>query len=212
MAFSGIVVCAVFLLLLLLPIFGAWWLYILIFAVLLCCCAVSVFLGRKGHLRPAGYLFLFALSLSIWGVVLGGILDQGVFGFVVYFFPLPVLAAGMILGPRATFGFATVNAALIVILALVAYVALPMDTDDYGNSVLAVAIPALILSIAVSAASRTVEWTFCISSVGGPTTPTRVMSVLYPSIEHPQSINTTSPFFSFLSPGEACGRALFSPN
>ena len=145
MAFSGIVVCAVFLLLLLLPIFGAWWLYILIFAVLLCCCAVSVFLGRKGHLRPAGYLFLFALSLSIWGVVLGGILDQGVFGFVIYFFPLPVLAAGMILGPRATFGFATVNAALIVILALVAYVALPMDADDFGNSVLAVAIPALIL-------------------------------------------------------------------
>ena len=64
---------------------------------------------------------------------------------MIYYFPLPVLAAGMILGPRATFGFATVNAVLIAILALVAYMVLPIDAVTYGNSVLAVAIPALIL-------------------------------------------------------------------
>ena len=145
MAISGIVVCAAFLLLMMIPIIGAWWPYVIIFAVLLCCCALSVFLSRRGQLRPAGYLFLFALSLSILGVMLGGILDQGVFGFVIYFFPLPVLAAGMVLGPRATFGFATVNSVLIVLMALVAYIVLPIDVDTYGNTVLAVAIPALIL-------------------------------------------------------------------
>ena len=145
MALSGVVVCATFLLLLLIPIFGAWWPYILIFSVLLCCCAASLFLSRRGHLRSAGHLFLFALSLSILGVMLGGIVGQEVFGFVIYFFPLPVLAAGMVLGPRATFGFATVNAVLIVLMALVAYLMLPIDGETYGNSVLAVAIPALIL-------------------------------------------------------------------
>ena len=145
MALSGVVVCATFLLLLLIPIFGAWWPYILIFSVLLCCCAASLFLSRRGHLRSAGHLFLFALSLSILGVMLGGIVGQEVFGFVIYFFPLPVLAAGMVLGPRATFGFATVNAVLIVLMALVAYLMLPIDSETYGNSVLAVAIPALIL-------------------------------------------------------------------
>ena len=74
MTISGIVVCAVFLLLMLLPFIGGWWPYFVIFSVLLCCCAVSAFLNRQGHLRPAGYLFLFALSLSILGVVLGGTL------------------------------------------------------------------------------------------------------------------------------------------
>ena len=145
MAVSGVIACAAFLILMLIPIIGAWWPYVLIFSVLLCCCALSAFLSYKGHLKPAGYLFLIALSLSILGVVLGGLFDPEVFGFVIYYFPLPVLAAGMILGPRATFGFATVNAVLIVILALVAYMVLPIDAGTYGNSVLAVAIPALIL-------------------------------------------------------------------
>ena len=145
MALSGIVVCAAFLLLLLMPIFGAWWPYILIFALLLCCCAASLFLSRKGHLRTAGNLFVFALSLSILGVVLGGILGEGVYGWILYWFPLPVLAAGMILGPRATFGFATVNAVLIAITAGVAYHAIPMDIDTFSDEVLAVAIPAVIL-------------------------------------------------------------------
>jgi signal transduction histidine kinase len=145
MALSGIVVCATFLLLMLLPIFGPWLPFILIFSVLFCCCAVSAFLNYKGHLRAAGHLFVFALSLSILGVVLGGILDDGIYGWVIYWFPLPVLAAGMILGSRATFGFATVNAVLIAFTALVAYFAIPMDVDTYGDNVLAVAIPAIIL-------------------------------------------------------------------
>ena len=145
MTISGIVVCAAFLLLMMLPIIGAWWPYVVIFSVLLCCCALSAFLNYKGHLRAAGYLFLVALSLSILGVILGGIFDSELVGFVIYYFPLTVLAAGMILGSRATFGFATVNAALIVLIGLVAYIVIPIDTDTYGNSVLAVAIPALIL-------------------------------------------------------------------
>ncbi len=145
MASSGIVVCAFFLLLMLLPIFGPWLPFILIFSILLCSCAASLFLSLRGHLRLAGHLFLFALSLSILGVVLGGIFNDGIYGWVIYWFPLPVLAAGMILGPRATFGFATVNAVLIAFTALVAHVALPMNSDTFADQVLAVAVPALIL-------------------------------------------------------------------
>ena len=145
MTISGIVVCAVFLLLMLLPFIGGWWPYFVIFSVLLICCAVSAILNRQGYLRPAGYLFLFALSLSILGVVLGGALHLHVLGFVIYYFPLTVLAAGMVLGSRATFGFATVNAALIVLVSLVAYFSFGIDTDTYGTEVLSVTIPALIL-------------------------------------------------------------------
>jgi signal transduction histidine kinase len=145
MAISGIIVCAAFLLLMMLPIIGGWWLYYVIFSVLLCCCALSAFLNYKGHLRPAGYLFLVALNLSILGVLLGGIFHGQVVGLVIYYFPLTVLAAGMVLGPRATFGFATVNAALIVLIGLVAYLAIPFDTETYAAEVLGVAIPALIL-------------------------------------------------------------------
>ena len=145
MALSGVVVCVTFLLLLLLPMFGASPTFILIFSVLLCCCAASLILSRRGHLRLAGHLFLLALSLSILGVVVGGILNDGIYGWVIYWFPLPVLAAGMILGPRATFGFATVNAVLIAFTALVAHVALSMDSDTFADQVLAVAVPALIL-------------------------------------------------------------------
>jgi len=145
MTISGVIVCAAFLLLMMLPIIGGWWPYYVIFSLLLCCCAVSAFVNHRGHLQPAGYLFLFALSLSILGVVLGGIFNSQVVAFVIYYFPLTVLAAGMILGSRATFGFATVNAALIVLIGLVAYIAMPTDVDTYGAEALGVAIPALIL-------------------------------------------------------------------
>ena len=145
MATSGVVVCAAFLLLLMLPIFGAYWLFVLIFSVLLCCCAASLFWSRRGHLRLAGYLFLLALSFAILGVVLGGILGDGIYGWVIYWFPLPVLAAGMILGSRATFGFATVNAVLIAGTAVLAYHVLSTDIDTFGDNVLAVAIPAIML-------------------------------------------------------------------
>jgi signal transduction histidine kinase len=145
MTISGVVVCAAFLLLMLIPIIGGWWAYYVIFSLLLCCCALSAFLNYKGRLRAAGYLFLVALNLSILGVILGGIFYGQVVGFVIYYFPLTVLAAGMILGPRATFGFATVNAALIVLIGLVAYLVIPFDDGTFGAEVLGVAIPALIL-------------------------------------------------------------------
>ncbi len=145
MTVTGIIVCAVFLLLMVLPFIGGWWPYYVIFAVLLCCCALSAFLNRKGHLRPAAYLFLLTVSLSIFGVILAAALNQHVVGHVIYYFPLTVLAAGMILGSRATFGFATVNSALIVIISLVAYLLFDVDAVTYADEVLATAIPALIL-------------------------------------------------------------------
>jgi signal transduction histidine kinase len=145
MTVTGIVVCALFLLIMLLPPIGGKWPFYFIFGVLLCCCALSAFLNRRGYLRTAGYLFLLSLSLAIFGVILGGVLYEGVFGVVVYYLPLPVLAAGMVLGSGATFGFATVNAVLIVILSVVAYFTFDLDMQTYGDDVMSIAIPALVL-------------------------------------------------------------------
>lgn len=145
MAVTGVVVCVLFLLLMLLPPFSGKWPYYIIFGVLLGCCVLSVFLNRKGYLRTAGYLYLLSLSLAIFGIILIAVLYEQVFGFALYYLTLPVLAAGMVLGSRATFGFATVNSVLIVILSVVAYFTFDIDMETYGDEVLGVAIPAAIL-------------------------------------------------------------------
>jgi signal transduction histidine kinase len=145
MTVTGIIVCALFLFLMLLPTFGSQWPYLVIFGVLLCSCVLSTFLNRRGYLRTAGYLFLLSLSLAIFGIILAGVLYERVFGFAIYYLTLPVLAAGMVLGARATFGLATVNAVLILFLSVVAYFTLELDAQAYGDDVLAVAVPALIL-------------------------------------------------------------------
>ena len=145
MTVTGIVVCVLFLLLMMLPSIGGRWSYYVIFAVLLPCCVLSTLLNRKGHLRLAAYLFLFSLSLAIFGVILSAALYQQVVGFVIYYFPLTVLAAGMVLGSRATFRFATVNAALIVLITVLAYLTFDIDVETYGDEVISVTVPALVL-------------------------------------------------------------------
>lgn len=145
MTVTGVIVCVIFLLLMMLPFIGGQPPYYIIFSVLLCCCALAAFLNRKGYLRTAAYLFLFALSFSILGVILAAVLWQDVVGPVLFYFPLTVLAAGMVLGSRATFGFATLNAALIALISLVAYLLFEMDVETYGDQVLATTIPALVL-------------------------------------------------------------------
>jgi signal transduction histidine kinase len=145
MAVTGVVVCALFLLLMLLPPISGRWPYRVIFGVLLCCCVLSALLNRKGYLQTAGYLFLLSLSLAIFGIILLAVLYEQVFGFAIYYLTLPVLAAGMVLGSRATFGFATVNAILILILSVVAYFAFDVDMQIYGDEVLSVAIPPAVL-------------------------------------------------------------------
>jgi signal transduction histidine kinase len=79
------------------------------------------------------------------GVILGGIFHDDVVGFVIYYFPLVVLAAGMVFGSRATYGFATLSTAMIAVIAVVAYFALDLDARGFGMEVLSVVLPAAIL-------------------------------------------------------------------
>jgi signal transduction histidine kinase len=145
MTVTGVIVCVLFLLLMMLPFIGGQPPYYIIFSVLLFCCALAAFLNRKGYLRTAAYLFLFALSFSIFGVILAAVFGQYVVGPVLFYFPLTVLAAGMVLGSRATFGFATLNAAMLALISLVAYLLFDMDVETYGDQVAASTIPALVL-------------------------------------------------------------------
>jgi signal transduction histidine kinase len=145
LAASGVVTCAIFLVLMLIPSISGWWPYYVIFSGLLVCCALSILLNRMGRFSLAGHLFLVSLSLSITGVIVGGIFHQQVVGFVIYYFPLVVLAAGMIFRSRATYGFATLSAALIAIIAIVAYFVLDLDARGFGTQVLSIVFPAVIL-------------------------------------------------------------------
>ena len=145
MTVTGIAICAIFLLLMMLPFIGGWWPYYIIFSVVIVCCALSILLNRAGRLPIAAYLFLLSVSLAIFGVILAAALHEQVVGYVIFYFPLTVLAAGMVLGSRATFRFATVNAVLIVIVSALAYLTFDIDIIAYGDTVLAITIPALVL-------------------------------------------------------------------
>lgn len=142
---SGIIVCVGFLLIMVPPPISSPWTYLTIFGLLLVCCIVSFFLNRAGRFFPAAILFTVSLILAILAVVVAGIFEFELLGFVVYYLPLTVLVAGMLLGSRATFGFAALNASLIVAVSLLALAALSMDTDTFVAEVLGVAIPAAVL-------------------------------------------------------------------
>jgi signal transduction histidine kinase len=145
MTISGIIVCIVFLLLMVLPLFSSSWVYISVFGVLLGCCVVSFLLNRRGHFLPASYLFTISLMLAILAVVVAGVFEFELLGFVIYYLPLTVLVAGMLFGSRATFGFAALNTLLIIAVTLLTYFTISMDTETLAGDVLAVAIPAAVL-------------------------------------------------------------------
>jgi signal transduction histidine kinase len=144
MAMAGALVCALFLLLMLI-LGGDWPAYYLIFAFQFLCCVLSVLLNRRRRLVFASYLYLVSLSLSIVGMVLAGIFYGHLIGFGVYFLPLTVLAAGMLLGSRITYRFATWNVGLIVFFSVVARAVLPLDSEQYITQELGVVIPAGVL-------------------------------------------------------------------
>jgi len=142
---SGIIVCVGFLLLMILPPISSAWTYLTIFGLLLICCIVSFLLNRAGRFVPAAFLFTVSLMLAILAVVVVGIFEFELLGFVVYYLPLTVLVAGMLLGSRTTFGFAALNAALIVAVTLLDLAVISMDIDTFVAEVLGVAIPAAVL-------------------------------------------------------------------
>jgi signal transduction histidine kinase len=145
MTISGTIVCIVFLLLMILPLFSSSWIYLSIFGALLGSCVVTFFLNRQGYFILASHLFTISLMLAIFAVVVAGVFEFGLLGFVIYYLPLTVLVAGMLFGSRATFGFAALSTLLIVAATLVTYFSITMDTETLAGDVLAVAIPAAVL-------------------------------------------------------------------
>lgn len=145
MTLNGIAVCVLFLLLMALPAISSPSPYFLAFGILLACCVLVFFLNRMGRFVPASYLFTLSLTAAILAVILVGIFDHRVVGFVVYYFPITVLVAGMLLGSRATFRFSALDAVLIFVISLTAYAALSLDAESYVAEVIGVTVPAAVL-------------------------------------------------------------------
>jgi len=139
---SGGVVCLLFLVIMYLTSPGS--IYLLGFWMMLACCVVSWVLTRVGRVRVASLLYTCSLALVIFLMSLGRVFD-GVVGPAIYYLLVPVLVAGMVIGPMATFGFATLDAALIAVITVVARRVLPYDPLRWDEGVLAVVIPATIL-------------------------------------------------------------------
>jgi signal transduction histidine kinase len=142
---SAAVICVIFLALMYLPVFGPPWTYKLIFGMLLLCCGLTLLLNRMGFFRPASLLYTLCLTLSIFAVILIGVFEYAIVGWAIYYFLVPVLVAGAVLGPRSTFAVATLSALLVAVIAVVAFHALPYDALEYSDEVLSVVIPAAVL-------------------------------------------------------------------
>jgi signal transduction histidine kinase len=137
MAASGVVASAVFLAIMLYPppshvAFTA------IVALSLLACVLSLVLSRVGQYIPAALLFLAGLTFAVFGVVLVGVLVENIYSYVIYYLPMSVLCAGILLDPRATFAFATLNTLLIAITGLVA-------RDVAPQHVVGISVPVVIL-------------------------------------------------------------------
>jgi signal transduction histidine kinase len=114
--------------------------YVLPFALLLLLCLVSLLLNRIGRFFLGALLFLLGLTFAIMAVVLQSFLIDQVSSPEVFYCCFTVLAAGMLLGPRSTFVFATLNAVIIITIGFVASGVLPVD-EAWGDLV-----PAAVLS------------------------------------------------------------------
>lgn len=144
LAVSGIVCGGAFLAIMLAPPLANM-AHIAIFALLLLICVVALVLNRRNHFLTASLLWLFSLTLAIFGVILVGLFLDREIDFEIYYFPITVLCAGMLLGSRATFGFATLNVLLIIIISLVAGCTIFIGTNDYYNEVISLVVPPAIL-------------------------------------------------------------------
>ena len=144
LAASGVVVSLIFLAAMLYPPISPAP-YFVIFGLLLAICLASMVLNRLGYSRPAAHVFLLAVTLAIFAVLLVGLLREQLVGFVIFFFPLPVLSAGMLLGSRSTFGYATLNAILIAVIGAVASQVPALQGAVFVTEVFSIVVPAIVL-------------------------------------------------------------------
>lgn len=143
---SAVGVCILFLVIMLSSPQPAWR-YVSIFGVLLLVCLVSLALNRVGRFSLAALLFLLGLTFAIMGVVLQSFLVDQVRTPTVFYFSWVVLAAGVLLGARASLGFATLSAFLILITGPIGSAALPVE-DMVGDLVPAAVLGYLMALVA----------------------------------------------------------------
>jgi signal transduction histidine kinase len=144
LAGSGVIACIVFLSIMLYSSMSPWS-YISIFGFLLLVGLASLALNRKDHFLLASLLYLFGVSISIFGIILIGTLRNQYIGSVIYYFPFTVLAAGMLLGSRSTFGFATLGLLLILVVGAVAGSVTSFERETFFSTVISISLPAAVL-------------------------------------------------------------------
>jgi signal transduction histidine kinase len=144
LAWGGAAACLFFLVAMLVPPISPLPFFVT-FGLLLLVCLATLVLNRQGYYLPAALLFLGSVTLAIFGVELTGLLQAQVLSFGIYFFPFTVLGAGMLLGSRSTFVFATLNVVPIVILGLVAGSQASPESELIVAEVMGITIPAAVL-------------------------------------------------------------------
>ncbi|MFN2186818.1 MAG: histidine kinase dimerization/phospho-acceptor domain-containing protein, partial [Anaerolineae bacterium] len=143
-AASGAITCAIFIIIMLTPPISEWYFFVM-FGTLLIVSLATLALNRRAYSRLGAILWLLSLTAAVFINALMVALGTVQITHNVYFFSLAVLAAGIILSPRATFGFATLATLLIAFLfALVGQVGGFQDEQVLSN-IIGIAVPAVIL-------------------------------------------------------------------
>jgi signal transduction histidine kinase len=143
-ATSGAITCAIFIIIMLTPPISEWYFFVM-FGTLLLVSLATLALNRRAYSRLGAILWLLSLTAAIFINALMVALGDVQITHNIYFFSLAVLAAGMILSPRATFGFATLAALLSAILFVLVGQAGGFQDEQVLRNIVGITVPAVIL-------------------------------------------------------------------
>ena len=143
-AATGAITSAIFILVMLTPPISEWH-YFVIFGTLLIVSLVTLALNRKAYSQLGAMLWLLSLTAAIFINALIVALGDVRLTHNIYYFSLAVLAAGMILSPRATFGFATLATLLSAILFVLVGQAGSFQNEEILGHIVGISVPAVIL-------------------------------------------------------------------
>jgi len=143
-AASAAITCVIFIVVMLTPPISQWY-YFVMFGTLLLVSLVTLTLNRKVYSQLGAMLWLLSLTAAIFVSALIVALADLQLTQNIYFFSLAVLASGMILNPRATFGFATLTTLLSAILFVLVGQAGSFEDEQILRNIVGVTVPAVIL-------------------------------------------------------------------
>ena len=143
-AVSGAITCAIFIVIMLTPPISKWYFFVM-FGILLTVSIATLALNRRAYSRLGATLWLLSLTAAIFISALIVALGDVQITHNIYFFGLAVLASGMILSPRATFGFATLATLLSAILFVHVGQAGSFEDEQVIRNIVGVTVPAVIL-------------------------------------------------------------------